>query len=182
MAKKISKNDRLKFKNSAYEYIVVQGETQKRTAELLDIPEQTVSTWAAAGKWRELRRSRQSAIETARQNLRNIISLLSEQRLRIKHDIQLAQSVSDRETELNLRRQASSISDDISKNNRALRDIEKENKITLGTIIDVMDDIFNNLRIANLKIVCPHCKMEIDLYGEMLEFQAMYIRQKTLEL
>ena len=141
MEKKSRKRDCLKFRDAAYEYIVIHGESQKKTAEILNVSEQTVSSWATAGKWRELRKSRQSAGETAKQNLRNIISLLSEQRLQLEYDIQHAQADGEKETELNLRRQALGISDEISKSNKALQDIEKTGKITLGVIIDVISTL-----------------------------------------
>jgi len=181
MTKK-SKQDYQKLKSSAYELIVIQEKTQKQVAEFLGISEKTVSDWANAGNWRDLRKSRQSAVSTANNNLKNIIALLSEQRLRVEQEISEAQADGDKESELKLRKEASIISDDISKINKSLRDNEKSNGITLGVYIDVMDDIFNNLRMFNLKIRCPKCGTEIDLYSETLEFQAMLIQRKTIEL
>jgi transposase len=182
MPKKTSKKEYEKLKRAAYEYVVVQGYTQAETAEMLCISEKTLSDWARTGGWRELRKARQSAVSTANNNLKNIISLLSEQRLRTEQDIHEAQRTGDRELELTLRKEASIISDDISKINKSLKDNEKSNGITLGLYIDIMDDIFNNLRVAGLKIRCPNCATEIDLFGETLEFQAMLIQKKTIEL
>jgi transcriptional regulator with XRE-family HTH domain len=171
-----------KLKRTAYEYVVVQDYTQAETAEMLGISQKTLSEWARTGNWRELRKSRQSAASTANNNLKNIISLLSEQRLRIEQEIRDAQAAGDKDEELKLRKEASVISDDISKINKSLKDNEKSNGVTLGLIIDVMDDIFNNLRAFDLKIRCPKCGTEIDLYGEMIEFQSMYIQKKTIEI
>jgi transposase len=182
MLKKTSKKEYTKLKRAAYEYVVVQGCTQTETAEMLNISEKTLSEWARTGGWRELRKARQSAVSTASNNLKNIISLLSEQRLRTEQEIQEAQRTGDRELELKLRKEASVLGDDISKTNRALKDNEKSNGITLGLFIDVMDDIFNSLRIADLKIHCPKCGTEINLFTETLEFQAMLIQRKTIEL
>jgi len=182
MAKKLSKKDYEKSKRAAYECIVVQDYTQSQTAEMLGISEKTISDWARAGGWRELRKARQSAVSTANNNLKNIISLLSEQRLRIEQEIHDAQRADDKDLELKLRKEASVISDDISKINKSLKDNEKSNGITLGLYIDIMDNIFNNMRAADLKIRCPKCGTEINLFDETLEFQAMLIQKKTIEL
>ena len=182
MAKKPGKKEYEKIKRSAYEYVVVQDYTQAQAAEMLNISEKTLSDWARAGGWRDLRKARQSAVSTANNNLKNIISLLSEQRLRIEQEIREAQTSGDKDLELKLRKEASVISDDISKINKSLKDNDKSNGITLGLYIDIMDDIFNNLRVYDLKIRCPKCGTEINLFDETLEFQAMLIQKKTIEL
>jgi transposase len=184
------KKDYEKIKRSAYEYIVVQGCTQSETAELLEISEKTLSGWASKGDWRGMRKARQSAISTANNNLRCIISLLSEQRLAIEHEIHEAQHTGDKDAELELRKKANNISDDVSKLNKALKDNDKSNGITLGLYIDVMDDIFNNMRTYSkdvcMKVKCPVCGAEITLqeglYDHTLEFQSMLIQRKTIEL
>jgi transposase len=182
MTKRTTRKDLEKTKRSAYEYVVVQGYLQAETAKILGISEKTLSSWARAGGWRELRKARQSAVSTTNNNLKNIISLLSEERLRKENEIHDAQRTGDKELELKLRKEASIIGDDIGKINKSLKDNEKSNGITLGLYIDIMDDIFNNLRVSNLKIRCPKCGTEIDLFGETLEFQAMLIQRKTIEL
>jgi len=171
MEKKTSKKKYEKLKRAAYEYVVVQDYTQAEAAEMIGVSVTTLSDWARAGNWRELRKARQSAVCTANSNLKNIISLLSEQRLKIEQDIHEAQSSGDTELELELRKRANIISDDLSKINKTLQQNDKSNGITLGIYIDVMDDIFNNLHIFNL-----------ELYNETLEFQAMLIQKKTIEL
>ena len=182
MAKKTGKKEYEKLKRSAYEYVVVQNYTQAETAEMLGISERTLSDWARAGNWRELRKARQSAISTANNNLKNIISLLSEQRIRLEPEIRKAHANGDIELELKLSKEAKSISDEISKINKALQDNDKSNGITLGLYIDIMDDIFNNLRVVDLKIRCQKCGTETNLFDETLEFQAMLIQKKTIEL
>jgi transposase len=171
MAKKTNKKEYEKLKRAAYEYVVVQDYSQSETAEMLGISEKTLSEWARAGKWRELRKARQSAVSTANNNLKNIISLLSEQRLKIEQEIHETQTSGEKERELELRKKANIISDDLSKLNKTLKDNDKSNGVTLGIYIDIMDDIFNNLRIFNE-----------DLYNETLEFQSMLIQRKTIEL
>ncbi len=182
MSEKPSKKEYEKIKRAAYEYVVVQDYTQEEAAEMLGVSPKTVSGWARTGGWRDLRKARQSAVSTANNNLKNIISLLSEERLRIEQEIHEAQRTEKKDLELKLRKEASVISDDISKINKSLKDNDKANGITLGLYIDIMDNIFNNMRAADLKIRCPKCGTEIDLFSETLEFQAMLIQKKTIEL
>jgi transposase len=171
MAKKTGKKEYEKLKRAAYEYIVVQDCTQGETAEMIGVSEKTVSEWARTGGWRELRRARQSAASTANSNLKSIISLLSEQRLRIEQEIHEAQSAGNKEEELELRKKANIISDDLVKINKTLKDNDRSNGITLGVYIDIMDDIFNNLRI-----------FDRELYDRTLDFQSALIQKKTIEL
>jgi hypothetical protein len=179
---KLSKKDYQKFKNTAYEMIVVQDCTQKRVSEVTGISEKTISEWATTGGWRDLRRARQSAVNTANNNLKNIISLLSEQRLTKEQEIHEAQASGDKDLELQLRKEANVISDDLSKINKTLKDNDKSNGITIGLFIDIMDDIFNKIRFSNYRVKCPNCGTEINLYNETLELQAMIIQQKTIEI
>jgi hypothetical protein len=160
----------------------VQDYTQTEAAGMLGVSEKTLSDWARAGGWRELRKARQSAVSTANHNLKNIISLLSEQRLRIEQEIHEVQVAGDKELELKLRKEANVISDDLSKINKTLRENDKSKGVTLGLFVDIMDDIFNNLRLSDLKIRCSKCGTETDLYSETLEFQSMLIQRKTIEL
>jgi transposase len=171
MAKKPGKKEYEKIKHAAYEYVVMQDYTQSEAAEMLGVSEKTLSEWAKKGDWRALRKARQSAVSTANNNLKNIISLLSEQRLKIEQEIHEAQGEGNRELELELRRKANLISDDLSKLNKTLKDNDKSNGITLGIYIDIMDDIFNNLHVFNQ-----------ELYEQTLEFQSMLIQKKTIEL
>ncbi|MDR0872993.1 MAG: DUF1804 family protein [Prevotellaceae bacterium] len=171
MAKKANKKEYEKLRRSAYEYVVVQELSQSETAEMLGVSEQTLSDWARAGGWRELRKARQSAVSTANSNLRCIISLLSEQRLAVEQEIHEAQHAGDKDKELELRKKANSITDDLSKLNKALKDNDKSNGITLGLYIDVMDDVFNNMRTYS-----P------ELYEQTLEFQSYLVQKKTIEL
>ncbi len=160
-----------KLRQSAYEFVVIQGYTQKDTADILGVSEVTMSGWATEGNWKDLRRGRQSTAATSTDNLKQIISLLSERRLTLETLITDAIAVGDKETELDLRKQALALSDEISKHNKTLLTIQKESRVTLGVYIDVMDDIFNCLRIENEK-----------LWEQTIDFQTYLIRKKTTEL
>lgn len=171
MAKK--KQDYTKLKHSAYELVVQQGKTQKEAAKLLGVTEKTMSDWAVEGDWRELRKTRQSAASTARENILQIISLLSEKRLSLEYEINDAVSAGDKEGELLLRAAASRISNDLAYNNKALGELNKDkgSHATLGILVDVFDDIFSALREYDPK-----------LFDKTIDFQTQYLRRKSNEL
>ena len=96
---------------------------------------------------------------------------MSDRRLEIEDQINESIKAGDSALELELRKQASSVSDEISKHNKTLQTIQKESKVTLGIYIDVMDDIFDHLR-----------NEDPELWEKTIEFQTTLIRKKTNEL
>lgn len=170
----VQKPDYTKLRHTAYEYVVEKGKTQKEVAALLGITEKTISEWANDGKednWRELRKTRQSAASTARENIQRLISLLSEKRLNIEYAINEAIDAGDTESEIRLRRDAGRISNDMAYQNKALTELNKEKGATLGIYVDVFDDIFSSLRSYNF-----------DLFEQTIEFQTVHLRRKSSEL
>lgn len=169
--KKPSISEYKKMKRTAYEYVVMQGYTQKEAATVLGVSEQTMTDWAKEGNWKLEKRGRQSSVKESQKNIREIIRILSRQRLDIEREIEFAQLEQDGEKELELRKKAVALSDEISKQNKTLLNIDKENRITLGVYIDVMDDIFSAMR-----------SMDEKLYMKTIDFQTQLIRLKTQEL
>lgn len=169
--KTATKPDYSKLRQSAYELVVVQGYTQKEAAAMLGVSEVSMSGWATEDNWRTLRKGRQSTVSTSVDNIKQIIKLLSERRLVLEEMITDAFDTGEKELELDLRKQAGALSDEISKHNKTLLTIQKENRVTLGVYIDVMEDIFNNMRLENEA-----------LWEQTIEFQTYLIRKKTNDL
>ncbi len=144
--KQLSKAVYEKLKRTAYEYVVVQGMSQKETAALLDITEATLSKWAKDGNWKDDRQSRQQCASTDADNIKKLLRIMAQQRLEIEEQILDAQKTGDTEEEVRLRKEARALSDDMSKQNKTLLNLDKENRITLGVYIDVMESIFNAMR------------------------------------
>lgn len=169
--KQLTRREYEKLKRTAYEYAVVQGLDQKDVAKMLGITEQTLSKWAIEGKWKEERTARQQCHSTDADNTKQILRLMSEKRLEIELQIRDASKSNDKEEELRLRKEARSLSDEISKHNKALLSLDKDNRITLGVYVDVFDDIFTALRVFNE-----------ELWEKTIDFQTLQIRKKTNEL
>lgn len=168
---KTARQEYNRLRRAAYEYVVLHNYDQKDVANMLGVSQTTLSKWSKAGKWREEREARQQCYSTDSINTKKILRLLSERRLELELEIRNAEKAGDKETELKLRNEARGLSDEISKHNKALQTLTKENRISLGVYIDVMDDVFNALRLYNE-----------DLYLQCVDFQAQQIRKKTIEL
>lgn len=171
--KQLSKREYTKLRQSAYEFIVVQGLEQKEVAQLLNITEATISKWAndgQEGKWKALREARMQSSTAETDNLRKLIQNLSKQRLELEEQITNAIHAGDTKLESSLRKQASALSDEMSKQNKVLQTLDKS-KYTLGVFIDVMDEIFSQLR-----------NYDESIWEQTIDFQGTLIRKKTNEL
>ena len=161
--------DKLKF--SAYQLVVVQGKTQKEAAETVGVSEVTMSDWSKEGDWRNQRLSRQQDHRTEVENIKQIMRLTSDRRLEIESDIAAAQKTEDKKLEAELRAEANRLSDSISKWGKALRELDKNNRYTLGELINMIDDMFTDMR-----------QYDPELFERTIPFQQYYIRKKTNEL
>jgi predicted transcriptional regulator len=170
----LSRNEYDKIRRTAYEYVVIQGYDQKVVAEMLHVTEATVSKWATTGKegkWKDLREARQQCQSTDADNIKKLLRVMSQQRFEYEERILNAQKDGDTKEEIRLRKEARALSDDMSKQNKTLLNLDKENKITLGVFIDVMDEIFNSMR-----------QHDEALWEKTIDFQSTLIRRKTNEL
>lgn len=171
--KQLSKQEYDKLRRVAYQYVVEQGLDQKAVANLLNLTEATISTWAnnsKEGKWKDLREARQQCTSTDADNLKKLLRVMSQQRLELEEQILDAQKVGDTNEEIRLRKEARALSDEMSKQNKTLMTLDKSN-YTLGVFIDVMDEIFNGLRAY-----------DEDLWHKTVDFQSTIIRKKTIEI
>lgn len=169
--KRLSKKEYNKLKHSAYELVVMQGYDQKEVAKILCISEQTVSAWSQEGGWINEQKARQQCFSSDTTNTKEIIKLLSEKRLSLEMEIRDAEKEGDKDLELSLRKEARALSDEIAKHNKTLMNLDKENKVSLGAFIDVMDEVFNSLRVY-----------DEELWEKTIMFQESMIRRKTNEL
>lgn len=170
-SKRMSRAEYDKLRRSAYEYVVEHLRDQKEVAEMLGVSEQTMSDWSRKGGWRELREAKQQCYSTDADNNKKIIRLLSTKRLALEIEAQEAGRLGNADEELALRKQAKGISDEISKHNKTLVTLDKENRVTLGVYIDVMESLFDALR-----------QYDEELFDRCVDFQAQHVRKKIIEL
>jgi transposase len=160
-----------KLRRSAYEYIVVQGWHQNAVAELLGVSEQSLSHWSQQGKWQEERRSRMMCYKTDTDNSKRLLKLVTEKRLDVELKALEAERKGEADVEIALRKEARGLSDEISKLTKSMEKLDKDNRVTLGVYIDVMDDIFKALHLH-----------DEDIFNKTVDFQSLHIRRKSIEL
>jgi transposase len=163
-----------KLRKEAYRYIVEEGRTQKDTARILGVAENTMSEWAIEGNWKELRKTRQSSANTARENVQQLINLLSSKRLELEYKINEAHDAGDEDSEIKLRKEAGRVSNDMIYQKNVLAELNKDNEkkaLTLGEIVDFADDYYKEMRA-----------FDSDLSDKAFDFHTFYIRKKTNEL
>lgn len=135
--KQLSKREYDKLRQTAYELVVVKRLDQKEAANILNVTPATLNKWAndgQEGKWKEIKEARMQCSSTETDNLRKLIQVLSKQRLDIEELISDAIHANDVKVETRLRRQASAISDEMSKQNKVLLNMDNSS-YTLGVLL-----------------------------------------------
>lgn len=157
-----------KEKRTARILYVEQGKTAKDIADLVGVAEKTISEWVQKGAWKEERTARNSSPGKRADNIKLIITNLSEDRLELSRRAKEAEAGPgpDPENIQKLREEISRIDDAVSKWNKTLENIEDENRISLATYLNVMDQIFKAMQAHDPK-----------LYMSTVEFQDQHIHK-----
>lgn len=135
-----------KEKSVAHLLYVEHHLSQKEIADKVGVQEKTVSIWVNENGWKEERHARVNGPRKQVEDLKQVISSLTEQRLSLEEQRKQAIKAKDKELEFDLNKQAVGLADEISKWNKALSHLDKTNKISLETYLHVMDDIFSALQ------------------------------------
>ncbi len=160
-----------KEKKTAHILFVEQGKTRKDIAHLINVSEKTVGQWVEKGGWEKERAARQASPTRRMENIKAIITSLSEERLSLSSQIRECESRADYETISDLRTQISKIDDAVAKWNKTLITVDNENKITLSVYITVMEKVFDRLRHYDPK-----------LFMATIDFQEQHLHHITQEL
>lgn len=151
--------------------LFLQGKLQKEIADLIGVQEKTVSNWVNKFGWKNERDARLIGKRSQEAKLRELIGTLAEQSLRYANEMELAHSRNDVDAYMDLQKKANAASDAASKWNKQLEAIAKENKTSLSTYIQVMEDIFEGLRQYSPK-----------LYMDLVEFQEQHLSDVSIKL
>src|SRR5690554_6580295 len=165
---KMAKN---KERQNAYEMFVEMFKTQKEIAEFLEVSEKTVGNWVKKGNWKAERDARLNSHKTQTQNIRDLISDLTEEAQALTEQIRMAAARGERKEATDLKKQRLLISQEVASYNKTLDKIDKENKFSLSTYIDVQEDIFNALK-----------EYDTALYLKTIDFQKQHIQHKSQTL
>ncbi|WP_300978921.1 DUF1804 family protein [Flavobacterium sp.] len=160
-----------KEKRIAFDYYTNQGFTAKAISEIVNVSEKTIGDWVEKGNWKSVRDANMNSSQSTFRNIKDLVSELTEQRLDINREIKEAKELGDNNLVLSLRKQAAAISQEVAIQNKALEKLEKENKIALGTYLEVMNDIFKNLE-----------NYDKDIYLKTLDFQESHLSTISIKL
>lgn len=146
--------------------------TAKEIAERLGYTEKTIGDWIKKGKWKSERDARNASPIKRINNVKEIISNLSEEWLELNRQVKdLESRKADPEEIADLRSRIRGIDDAVSKWNKTLEGIEKESKVPLTTYLQVMEDVFSDMRAFNK-----------ELFLETVDFQTYHIDKVALKL
>lgn len=150
----------------AHHYYVEKGYTAKQVAEMLDITQKTAGEWVKRYAWREEKEAREISATNRNKNRDEVLSDLATDRMKIRENIlqEEAKEKPDRELTREWRKQISQIDDAVSKWNKAKITAEKNERVPLDVYLQVMDTIFDSLRLFSL-----------ELYTQTLDFQEQHV-------
>lgn len=157
-----------KERSIARNYFVELGKTAKEISELLGVSEQTISKWVNDPKenWKHQRNAKVSKTEVRTDNIRMLINCLTEDRLSLDKKLKESEANGSNEEVAELRKEIARVDDSISKWNKTLSTVDRENRISLGEYLSTMETIFQALRIHNEKV-----------YLQTIDFQEKHINE-----
>lgn len=150
---------------------VEQGKSAKEIAQLLHVTEKTISRWVTRYNWKSLQAAHLSAPQKRVENIKDIINDMAERRLEKVKALRLAEGDGNLEETETLRKEIAGLDDAVSKWNKTLANIDKENQLTLGAYLQVMERIFKALQ-----------QHDAHLYMQTIDFQEQHIQDVTINL
>lgn len=160
-----------KEKRIAFDYYTNQGFTAKTIADIVNVSEKTIGDWATKGNWRSVRDANVNGSKNRVSQIKELISELTEQQLEIANEIKTAKVDGDKEMVIKLRQQSASISQEVAIQTKALERMDSDNKISLTTYLEVMNDVFKNLE-----------NFDKNIYLQTLDFQETHLSTISIKL
>lgn len=159
-----------KEKRIAFDYYTKQGLTAKAISEIIPVSEKTIGAWVEAGKWKAVRDANVNTSLNQANNIKELISEMTEQQLQIAEEIKTAKATGDNNLVSELRKQSSALSQEVAIQTKALERLE-DGKLSLSTYLSVMNDIFQGLE-----------QYDKNIYHNTLEFQESHLQTISVKL
>lgn len=175
-------------KKLAKESYIHHNKSDEEIAHKYKVSLRTAQRWIKEGNWKKLRDSKANGSEQRIERTQLVVDSLTDKRMQIiedeknvreklesieglENDIIKDQRKSLREEQEFLRASAASIDDAISKWNKRIENLNKEGKLTLSLYMEVMERIFEALRLSNEP-----------LYMQTLDFQENHLEDVASKL
>lgn len=137
---------------------------QKEIARIVGVQEKTISDWIRKYAWKKERDARYNSGKSQISQIKKLIGKLTDQRIEITRKMDEAIDKNDFQKVEELQQSANRLADEVSKYNKTLTNLDKENRISLSVYLDVMESVFNGIQIYNPKI-----------YMSLLDFQDEHV-------
>jgi len=157
-------------KITAKHYYVVEGKTAKECAKLVNVTEKTLGNWVENYGWKAERAASIFSAEARINNIKSIISNTAEQHIELNSQLDVAIKDKDKELIETIRAQMAKLSDEASKWNKALENLDKSSKISLSTRITILKEIFDEFM-----------KFDEKLFMKTIDFQEHYLHKISSE-
>ena len=148
--------------------LYMNGKLQKEIAAIVNVREKTIGNWASKHNWKTEREARFGSSKKQVENIKAIISTMAEERLQVHNDLQKAKTRNDGDEIERLQKEAAKLDDGVSKWNKTLENLDKDNRVSLATYIEIMEDIFKDLQDYDPK-----------LFLKTLDFQEQHLTKKA---
>lgn len=173
----------------AKELYINQNKTPEEIAHKTGVTLRTVQRWIKDGNWKKLRDAKANGSPQRIERTQLVVDSLTDRRIQLIKDETKARKELEELEELGdyeelkeekailrvkvetLRAEAASIDDAISKWNKRIENLNKEGKITLSNYMEVMERIFEALRLSNEP-----------LYMQTLDFQENHLEDVAAKL
>lgn len=156
---------------AAKHYYVNQHLEQKEIAKRVGVSERTVSEWVNKYAWKAERDAKLNTSKDRLEKIKRVISNITEQTIENEENRKVAIEHEDLETERECDLRAVGLADQISKWNKILENMDKENRISLAKYLEVMEDIFKALQA-----------FDNALYLKTLDFQEEHVQTISMKL
>lgn len=166
----MSKQHYAKLKKEAHDMYVIEGLFATDISKRINVSAKTLSSWVNEndGAWKKERSARAVSSKKSGENIQQIIDLTAEKKIEVLKRIEEAKLSGNKELEKQLRGEAASLDNSVAQWNKALQDANKGNRISLSVYLDVMDEIFDAIRLA-----------EPDHYFALINFQEAHLIEIT---
>ncbi|WP_313214232.1 hypothetical protein [Soonwooa sp.] len=171
-------------KKLAKESYIHHNKSDEEIAHKYKVSLRTAQRWIKEGNWKKLRDSKANGSEQRIERTQLVVDSMVEERLTILKAVAELQKqkewdsppTRDAQASLDaqiaqLRKQAASIDDAISKWNKRIENLNKEGKLTLSLYMEVMERIFEAMRLSNEP-----------LYMQTLDFQENHLEDVASKL
>jgi transposase len=155
-----------KERSIARTYFAELGKTCKEIAALIGVSEQTLSNWRAKEGWDDIRAARMGRVSVRTDNIRQIINSLAEQRIELDEELKDAEIRGNAEEIAKILQKIAGVDDGVSKWNKTLEGLTKEDKLSISDHLTIMERLFDEMRRCDEK-----------LYLATIDFQEHYLQQ-----